>query len=272
MSLSLASIHVYPIKSLGGFQPDTARLTDRGLEHDRRWMLVDENGRFISQREVPMMACLHCSPLSNGFRMTDVRDGTTIDLPWAISTGEDRHVSVWEDELSAITASQVITLWFSEKLGTTATLVFMLDATERKVDPRYADGITSFSDGFPYLVISQASLDDLNERIVARERITMDRFRPNLVIAGGNAYQEDAWRTITIGQALFDLVKPCARCAIPTTDQLTGERGKEPLRTLANYRKRTADGGASVKVEFGMNAVADAGVPVRVGDPVQVIV
>lgn len=269
MRLSLASIHVYPIKSLGGFQVDAAQLTDRGLEHDRRWMLVDANGCFISQREIPVMACLHCSPLSNGSRVTDVRDGTSIDLPWTMDRGDTHKVTVWDDDMSAIAAGTEIGSWFSKKLGRDATLVFMPEMTERKVDLRYAEGITSFSDGFPYLIVSQTSLDDLNARIPVPERLTMDRFRPNLVIAGGSAYQEDAWRTIVIGDARFELVKPCARCVITTTDQQTGARGKEPLRALALYRKRMGAEGA-VKVDFAMNAVGPSHGSIQVGDQVLV--
>lgn len=270
MRLSLASIHVYPIKSLGGFQVDAAQLTDRGLEHDRRWMLVDTNGCFISQREIPVMACLHCSPLSNGSRVTDVRDGTSIDLPWTMDRGDTHRVKVWDDDMSAIAAGTEIGSWFSKKLGLDATLVFMPEMTERKVDPRYAEGLTSFSDGFPYLIVSQTSLVDLNERMAVKERVGMDRFRPNIVIAGGNAYQEDEWKSIVIGDVPFELVKPCARCMITTTDQRTGSRGKEPLRTLALYRKSSGAEGA-VKVDFAMNAVGPPRGSIHVGDMVQVL-
>ena len=130
-------------------------------------------------------------------------------------------------------------------------------------------GITSLSDGFPYLILSQASLDDLNARIRSSSDpvpdLGMERFRPNLVVAGGEAFQEDTWKEIMIGAARFALVKTCGRCVIPTTDQRTGERGKEPTRTLASYRKR------GNRVEFGMNAMASAEGTVRAGDPVRVL-
>lgn len=267
MSLVLASIHVYPIKSIGGFQVGAARSTDRGLEHDRRWMLVDEHGCFITQREHPGMACLHCSPGPEGFRVTDVRDGATIDLPWALATGNLHSVNVWEDTVLALAAAPEINSWFSGRIGITARLVFMPDTSQREVDPTYAKGITSFSDGFPYLIVSQASLNDLNARIPEVERIPMDRFRPNLVIGGGEAYQEDQWQQITIGSCRFALVKPCARCVITTTDQVTGARGKEPLRTLSIYRRRRASEVA--KVDFGMNAMALVESVLRAGDPVE---
>lgn len=276
MALTVASLHIYPIKSLGGFSVHEARTTDRGFEHDRRWMLVDENGRFITQREVPTMACLHCSMLADGFRVTDTRDGAMLDLPWAIDHGTRRQVSVFSDIVDVRDATTEVSVWFSRQLQVPCALVFMPDDSLRPVDPIYANGITSLSDGYPYLIISQASLDDLNARIRASSDhlidpssdLGMERFRPNIVIAGGSAFQEDGWKEITIGKARFFLVKPCARCAIPTIDQRTGERGKEPTRTLATYRRRVGPEG-QVKVEFGMNAMAANPTHIRIGDPVR---
>ncbi|MBK7384627.1 MAG: MOSC domain-containing protein [Flavobacteriales bacterium] len=273
MTLSIASLQVYPIKSLGGFPVNEARITDRGFEHDRRWMLVDGNGRFISQREVAALACLHCSTLNEGFRVTDVRDGDTIDLPWSIADGEVQHATVWNDGVEVLLAPMVISAWFAKKQGIACSLVFMPDATRREVDAQYANGITSLSDGYPYLIISQASLDDLNKRgatwahghMGIWAQVPMERFRPSIVIAGGEAYQEDGWKDIAIGETRFALVKPCIRCVITTTDQRTGERGKEPLRTLATYRRRKGEEG-EVKVAFAMNAMAVSGRVVRVGD------
>ncbi len=273
MSLGLASLHIYPIKSLGGFAVQEAHITDRGFAHDRRWMLVDGNGRFITQREVPTMACLHCSPVADGFRVTDVRDGDHIDLPLKITAGTVSRGRVFDDEVDVVHSSPAVSAWFAEKLALACSLTFMPDATHRNVDARYATGITSLSDGFPYLILSQASLDDLNarglswahEHMTAWAHVPMDRFRPNIVIGGGLAFQEDEWKEVAIGGARFALVKRCGRCVIPTTDQLTGERGKEPTRTLATYRRRAGTEGG-VKVDFGMNAMAVSGDVVRVGD------
>jgi len=258
MSLELASIHVYPIKSLGGFAVAEARLTDRGLQHDRRWMLVDEAGNFMTQREVGTMACLHTSAATEGFRVTDILTGATLDLPWSLSAGTERMCSVWSDRVRTLVGEPAWSAWFSAQLGRSVQLVYMPDATKRRTDGRYAKGLTSLSDGFPFLIVSQASLDDLNARLPSP--IGMERFRPNLVIAGGTAFQEDAWTDIRIGDARFQLVKPCARCVVITTDQRTGVRDKEPLRTLATYRSK------GNKVLFGMNAVGDASGSVRVGD------
>ncbi len=265
MNLSVASLHVYPIKSLGGFYVDTAELTDRGFKHDRRWMLVDEQLRFLSQREIAAMACLHCSPITNGFRVTDLRDGSSMDLPWMIDSDARVSGSVWDDAVELVLAPSPLSDWFSQKLSMRLSLAYMPSDSIRPTDQRYAKGITSLSDGFPYLIISHASLDDLNARI--EEPIPMERFRPNIVIGGGRAFQEDGWKEITIGAVRFSLVKPCSRCVITTIDQNTGQRGKEPLRTLASYRKRVAADG-SLRVDFGMNAMGPVSGIVDVGDTI----
>ena len=260
MSLHLASIHVYPVKSLGGFALPEARLSDRGLEHDRRWMLVDDRGRFVSQREVPEMALLHCTPMDAGFRITDIRAGDHIDLPWSWEEGETVATSVWGDTVMAHAATPEQSRWFRRRSSRLDRLVYMPEAAQRTVDPKYALGITSLSDGYPYMLLSQASLDDLNGRL--ERPVPMDRFRPNFVIAGGQAFQEDGWRDLAIGTCHFELVKTCARCVIPNTDQHTADRTAEPLRTLTTYRR---DGD---RILFGMNAMARSGDVVRTGDPV----
>lgn len=268
MALYLASIHIHPVKSLGGFGVTRSRLTDRGLEHDRRWMLVDPKGIFLSQREVPEMACLHTEPADGGFRVKDLREGSTLQLPWTLHEGPRQRVSVWSQQINALHGEPLWDEWFSERLRCSARLVYMPASAQRPTDGRYAKGLTSLSDGFPYLVVSQASLDDLNARgqAWAHEhgttwaQVPMDRFRPNLVVAGGEPFQEDHWRGLRIGEADFKLVKPCARCVVVTTDQFTGRRRKEPLRTLATFRTRRG------KVIFGMNAVGDVEGMVQVGD------
>ncbi len=258
----LASIHRYPVKSLGGHAVREARLTDRGLEHDRRWMLVDEQGRFITQRALPVMACLATAPDDEGFTVTDRRDGRRLRLPWVLAQGPERTVEIWGTRVRAREAERAYAAWFSDRLDRAVHLVHLPEETRRLVDPQYATGPVSFADGFPYLLLSQASLDDLNTRLDTP--VPMDRFRPNLVIAGGAAFQEDDWRSIRIGDLPFRLVKPCARCVIPTTDQRTGLRGQEPIRTLARYRSR--DG----KMMFGKNAVGPEAGVLRVGMPLAV--
>lgn len=195
--------------------------------------------------------------------MRDLRDGSVTAIPWSVTTGEAMPVQIWGDVVQVIAAAPTQNQWFSKRLGLSCTLVYMPDHSTRPTDPAYARAFTSLSDAFPYLFISHASLADLNTRLTP---LPMDRFRPNLVVYGGTPYQEDSWRGVRVGTCLFELVKPCARCAITTIDQHTGQRSAEPLATLAGYRRRMAD--KSVKVDFGMNAVATSGGTVRVGDPV----
>lgn len=260
MPLTLASIRIYPVKSLGGFSLPQVRLTDRGLEHDRRWMLIDEQGRFLSQREVPAMAVLHCAPTEAGFTVTDARNGSVIHMPWTQQEGERITARVWDDEVDLISGDRSLAQWFSDALQRRVRMAYMPDSTVRATDPRYAKARVALNDAFPALLISQASLDELNSRL--QVPVSMDRFRPNLVIAGGNAFQEDLWASLTIGTARFRIVKPCARCVIITTDQQTGERSAEPLRTLAGYRS------VGKKVRFGMLAVHEGKGLLQTGTPV----
>lgn len=246
MATTIASIHIYPIKSLGGFSVQEVRLTDRGLEHDRRWMLVDPDGRFLSQRECPPMACLHCAPQDNGFRVTDVRNMHMVDVPWSLTDAERVTAKLWDDEVELLFGHATMHQWFSNALQRPVRLGYMPDSTLRTTDPRYAHVPVALNDAFPALIISQVSLDELNTRL--ETPVPMERFRPNFVIAGGKPFQEDDWKEITIGATRLTVVKPCFRCVITTTDQRTGERSLEPLRTLATYRSE------GNKVRFGMNA------------------
>ncbi len=257
---TVASIHIYPVKSLGGFSVPQVKLTDRGLEHDRRWMLIDPTGGFLSQRELPTMACLHCTPCNSGFRVTDVRNGKTRDVPWSIRHGTRADCKVWDDEVELLLGEPSIHQWFSEALQRPTQLAYMPDSTVRTTDPHFATAPVALNDAFPALIISQASLNDLNLRL--QTPVPMNRFRPNFVIAGGTPYVEDAWDEFAIGTANFKNVKPCARCVIPNTDQQTGTRSTEPLRTLATYRS------VGNKVLFGINTIFEAGGVVKVGDAI----
>jgi uncharacterized protein YcbX len=265
MDLRLASLHLYPIKSLGGMAVERCTLSDRGLQHDRRWMLVDAAGRFVSQRELPVMALLWTEVVHDGFRVRDVRDGSHLDLPWTLEASSSRMCSVWSDRVRCIPAPAQWDVWFSERCGTAVHLVYQPERTRRRTDGRYAKALTSLSDGFPYLVVNAASLRDLNERGrqvhgAAWVPVAMDRFRPNLVIDGAAPWAEDGWASVTVGGMHFDLVKPCARCVIVNTDQATAARHTEPLRTLATFRTK------GNKVLFGMNAVGAEAGSVQVGD------
>jgi hypothetical protein len=266
----LSQIFIYPIKSLGGIAVDSTVLTAKGPKWDRRWMLVDESGRFLSQRELGEMTLLHPHLEKDHLRVADSRGRRAdLEIPLAPSVGPAVTVTIWNDNCTAVPVSADADRWFSEALQHPCQLVYMPDTTFRPVDPAYAQGeeSVSFADGYPYLIIGEASLADLNRRL--EEPVEMLRFRPNLVFSGGKAFEEDHWQNFTIGRARFRGAKPCARCQIPTIDLHTGLSSKEPTRTLATFRR---DGN---KVLFGMNvcwslehAAADS--QVRVGDAIQI--
>ena len=267
--LQLTEIYIYPVKSLGGIRLDKAEITDRGLQYDRRWMLIDENNRFISQREYPQLALLKTEILPDYIQIIDTKNQKSFTFPLEISISEIEEVlkvTVWEDEVEAWEVSKHISEAFSEALGKPTRLVYMPDESHRKTDTNYAlkgDEITSFSDGYPILIIGQSSLDDLNSRLA--EPITINRFRPNFVFTGGTAFEEEEWYEFKIGNVRFFGVKPCARCVMTTIDPNTGEqKGKEPLLTLNKYRK------AGNKILFGQNVLISQLGKVFVGDEIEV--
>lgn len=267
MMLRVGQLYIYPIKSLGGIARDKAMVTDRGLQYDRRYMLVNENNLFLTQRELPAMALLQTSIEGNDLV---VRHKKSDDLQIKLSlvpaqTGDATKVQVWQDVCEAVLISQNADEWFSNCLGLSCRLVYMPETTKRNVDATYAvkDDITSFSDAFPILMIGQSSLDDLNSRLEVI--LPMNRFRPNIVFIGGQAFEEDTMEHFTINRIHFFGVKPCARCAITTTSQETGITGKEPLKTLSTYRV------VNNKVLFGQNVLTEGNGTIAIGDSIEVI-
>jgi uncharacterized protein YcbX len=268
--LELSEIWIYPVKSLGGISLQEAQVTDRGLELDRRWLLVDDNGRFLSQREYPEMA-LFCPEIVDDFlRITHRANLESIDIPLHpvfSDVSSKIEVTVWDDTIDAFEVSPNMSKWFSKFLGFSVRLVYMPDESERKLDSDYAitgDEITSFSDAYPFLIIGQASLDDLNGRMEVN--VPMNRFRPNFVFTNGEAFEEDTWRDFNIGSVSFVGVKPCDRCVMTTVDQEKGViSGKDPLKTLAKYRN------FGNKVLFGQNLIGLGLGKVKVGDSVRVL-
>lgn len=264
--LQISALYIYPIKSLGGIALDTATLTDRGFTHDRRWMLVDEHNRFLTQRELPKMSLLQAQLHEDTLSIHHKHTGESIHIPFT-PTGAPCTVTVWDDTCEAQYVHKNADEWFSRMLSLPCRLVYMPESSQRKVDPNYAQGeeITSFSDGYPLLLIGQASLDDLNNRL--SQKITMERFRPNIVFTGGAPYQEDEMTAFNIAGITFYGVKPCARCVIPTIDLSTGEKGKEPLKTLSGYRQRNN------KIYFGQNLLfRNAGAArISVGDAITLL-
>ena len=259
----VAEINVYPIKSAKGTSLRRGVVTATGLAHDREWMVVDEAGRFVSQREEPRL-CLIQPTLEAGGLTIGAPGMDDVSLPLDDPTGDVRRVRVWGDEVEAEAAPEHVSQWLSEFLGARRSLVRMPPSTVRAVDPDFAASgdRVGFADAFPFLIVSQAALDDLNRRLVASgsPALPMNRFRPNLVIANCEPFAEDAWRRVRIGNIAFRVVKPCARCVITTTDQATGAVGREPLRTLAAYRRH------GTKVLFGQNACHDETGELRIGD------
>ena len=263
--MKLSEINIYPVKSLAGIALESAVVEDRGLRYDRRWMLVDEKRQFITQREVPRMALVKIEVGDDGLRAS--MNGDIITVPQL--TEETKTVKVWSSSVIGAFYPKEVDEWFSSALGVNCRLVAMPETTKRKVNPFYAvrkfQDTVSFADGYPFLLIGQASLDDLNARLA--HPVPMNRFRPNFVVAGSEPFEEDTWKRIRIGSTEFHLVKPCARCVITTVDQATGEKnGKEPLKTLSTFRNRNGN------VLFGQNLIAESvGGILRVGDKVEVL-
>lgn len=263
--LTVSELYIYPIKSLGGIALNSATLTDRGFEYDRRWMLVDENNQFITQREVNAMALLKVEAAEHGLliRNTGVA-GEKLLVPYEPTIAETIMVTVWSNHCRAQRVSEAADAWFSKQLGKPCRLVYMPNSTNRFVDGRYAHHkeITSFSDGFPLLLISQASLDDLNGRLSVP--LPMNRFRPNLVFTGGTPFLEDTMKQFGINGVTFFCVKPCARCVITTIDQQTGTKAKEPLTTLSTYRMKNN------KILFGQNLLYNGKGKITIGDTITI--
>lgn len=268
--MQLSEINIYPVKSLAGISLAESKIERRGLEFDRRWLLVDENNKFLTQREFPKMATVKTEILDDGLRVSNGKNILTI--PSEPLAGETKTVKIWSNRCKAKLYEDAINEWFSDVLETNCRLAVMPEETRRKVNYFYAvekDDHVSFADAYPFMLIGENSLADLNSRL--DEDLPMNRFRPNLVVAGSEGFAEDAWKKIKIGETVFHVVKPCARCVMTTIDQERGEKdGKEPLKTLAAFRipKRSV----KRKILFGQNLIAEkAGAILRVGDPVEVL-
>ncbi len=263
---TISQLFIYPIKSLGGIELPAAQLTDRGFQYDRRWMLVDEHNNFLTQREYAVMSLLQTAIENNEliiYHKNDITDKVAVPLhPLPNQTSK---VKVWDDECDAQYVSESADEWFSKKLLMPCRLVYMPDAEKRKVDERYAQNneITSFSDGYPLLMIGQASLDDLNSRL--SEPLPMNRFRPNIVFTGGGPYDEDIMEHIVVNEIDLYGVKLCSRCTVTTIDQVNALKTKEPLKTFAQYR--TMDN----KVYFGQNILFKQKGTMQAGDAIRVI-
>nr|WP_277874831.1 MOSC domain-containing protein [Leptolyngbya sp. FACHB-16] len=261
----MSELNIYPIKSAAGISLQTAEVEWKGLRADRRWMLVNEHNRFITQRQIPKMALIAIA-LEPDHLFITAPGMEPLVVPYSVS-GIELEVEVWGDRCRAIVAGEPAKAWFSQFLDISCQLVYLPDDSVRLVDPNYAidhsrDQV-SFADAFPFLLISEASLQDLNSRLTTP--VAMNRFRPNLVVKGCDPFAEDQWRKIRIGSVLLHVVKPCSRCIVTTVEQTTGVRGQEPLQTLATYRLQQG------QVMFGQNLLhANLG-SLSVGDEVEIL-
>ncbi|NWF50898.1 MAG: MOSC domain-containing protein [Ignavibacteriaceae bacterium] len=259
--LQLTGIYIYPIKSCSGISLQSSEVEDRGLKYDRRWMIVDENGTFLTQRDHPQMTKIKISLLDEGLLATDKLTKSSVKIPFDFK-GEKIKVKIWGDVCLARVFNNTVNLWFSDVLKINCKLVFMPDDEKRIADRNYVEDerLVSFADAYPFLIVGQSSLDDLNQKLDSP--VPVDRFRPNFVFSGGEPFCEDNLKNFKIGNVNFRSVKPCSRCVIVTTDQMTAERFDEPLKTLSTYRKK------GNKVYFGQNLISLNKGIVRVGDEI----
>jgi uncharacterized protein len=262
--LKVSQLFIYPIKSLRGIAVESAWVTDRGLKHDRRWMLVNEQNRFLSQRELPKMALLQVALEKDGLRIKSSQPHADIIIPYDAEENGMEKVTIWNATCDARRVGEKIDNWFSDKLGLPCKLVFMPDESMRPVDTTsgyHPEGkYTSFADAYPFLLVGEASMQDLNNRL--NEPVSVRRFRPNIVFSGGLPYQEDEMGDFTINNVHFTGLENCARCMVPNVDPETGISGREPVKTLATYRLQNK------KINFGRNVVHSGTGIIRVGDEI----
>ncbi len=271
MPATIASIHAYPLKSGAPLTLDAAEVEARGIAGDRRWMLVDANGKFVTGRQFARLPLVRALPRDDGALVVDAPRMPTIAIVPPATDAARIATAVWQADVTPLLADADAHAWFSRFLGAPVRLVHMDACCDRRVVQMYEGRYgregdrVSFADAFPLLLVSQAALDQLNEKLA--QPVPMLRFRPNLVIAGTAPHAEDGWRRIRIGAIEFDVVKACTRCVFTTVDFERGERDPsgEPLRTLTTYR-RTPDG-----VTFGQNLIPRGTGILRTGDPVEIL-
>ncbi|MCC5932464.1 MAG: MOSC domain-containing protein [Cyclobacteriaceae bacterium] len=262
----LKELYVYPVKSLAGINLNAALAGERGLLHDRRFMLIDENGLFISQREHASMALFAVEQLQDQLKIFHRQK--TEDCVFVKSEyyeGEATEVQIWDDQCKAIIMPASVNDWFSDKLKMNCRMVYMPEDSIRLADPDYVPETNkvSFADAFPYLLVTSASLHQVSEK--AGQTMDVSRFRPNLVIDNDIPFEEDSWKKIAIGECVFRIVKPCARCVVTTIDQQTSKKGKEPLQSMAGYRKK------GNKILFGQNLIAENYGWISIGDKIEIL-
>ncbi len=259
----VVELNRYPVKSLAGNPLSSASIEEKGISFDRNWLVTLPSGKFLTQREIPKMALVKTAVSDSG-DLTLSADGRNDVKVRHVNHPEDmdfKRVTVWRDECYAIDEGEDVAAWLSEFLETKCRLVKMKDGFKRPIldNGKEFDGSVRFQDQYPLLVISTASLQDLNDRL--ETPLPMNRFRPNIVIEGCAPFEEDEFKTLTSSSGVvISSAKSCARCVITTTDQKTTERGVEPLKTLATYR------GSEHGVLFGQNYIVNQSGNLKVGD------
>lgn len=263
--MHVAALFVHPVKSLRGIRVEAAELDARGLRHDRRWMVVDEGGGFLTQRQHPRMVLIQ--PTLEDGRLGLATPGVArLDVPGPAPDGLRMRVRVWKDECDALRAPPAADAWLSNVLGVRCHLVAMPHDAERRMSgapPGKGATQVGFTDGYPLHLVGEGSLRELNRRLA--EPVGVERFRPNLLVAGAEPHAEDGWTEVEVGGVRLRTVAPCERCAVTTVRPEDGTRGREPLRTLATYRN------TSGSVTFGTYLAHDGRGTIRVGDPVRVL-
>ncbi|MGI8447594.1 MAG: MOSC domain-containing protein [Streptosporangiaceae bacterium] len=280
----LASVHIYPLKAGRAVDLGESVVEPWGLAGDRRWLVIDGHGRFVSQREEPSLALVTAAYPAPGtdhagpqpWPPADVitlsaagQPPLTVRAPSAGDQAEMVLVAVWKSRFCAAAAGKQADGWLSHFLDRNVRLVYLDDPTRREVDQDYgAPGDrVNFADGYPLLLTSTGSLQALGRWLTddGHEPVPMSRFRPNVVVDGTPPWAEDRWRRIRIGSVIFRVVKPCGRCQVTTIDQATAERGRQPLALLGQRRR------FGQQLVFGQNMIPDGAGSIRVGDPVQVL-
>jgi len=264
MAIIITEINIYPIKSLGGISLKEAEVQDRGLQYDRRWVLADAENMFRTQRENEQMALIDVALTPEGLIVSHRKKAIVpLKVPFEPQTEDNRMITIWDDVVRGVRVSDEADAWFTEVLGKETYLYYQPDDSTRPTDPRYSithEEHTSFADAYPLLIIGEPSLDFLNAKL--DEKMEMKRFRPNLVFSGGEPHDEDKFRYFSAGSARFAGVKLCARCVLTTINPETAKKGKEPLKTLAQYRKN------GNKILFGQNLLVVEKGKITVGDEI----
>jgi len=265
MTIQVSKLFYYPIKSFAGIACEQMHINAWGPLRDRRLMLVDEQGNFITQRQCRIMALMSLKDSQESLTLAYEGESFTLAWPNFFKTSKTQKVQVWEEELSGQIIGGEINDWLSRLLQRRVKLVYMADETHRQVDLAYASQgtRTGFADGFPFLIVSQESITSLQQELTFE--LDVKRFRPNIVLSGCDAFSEDQWKTISINNIEFNLVKPCSRCVIPSIDLTTGLMQKEVMQVMMAHRKRDNE------VYLGQNAVHKGQGSIEVGQQVEII-